>query len=399
MKKFFMKLLDIKVISVILAILLWYYVAGVQGPTIARTFKVEVIPINVEAGVVIKSKTDYVNVTAEGPGKAILGIKAQDFSALINLSGKTQGEYYVKVDVTPPLSGITIKNVSPEKAKVSLEKLSTITMPISVMFKGSSKNGFLPGTPIITPDKASITAPESILNNISRAFVEVDLEEINSETTLTLPVKISGKDGKPIQNVQVNPINCVVKIPESTASVSKIVPVAPDLSGSVFQGFGIKSVSVKPSVVTIVGDFKTISEINSVNTKRIDVSNITKPVTIQTSLIVNEGIKIIEGNKCEVNIDVAPIISKKITLTVVVKKDEEKTVTISPETIDLIISGFEDALSHIDGASLSAVVDATGMDNGTYELPVTINGIPKNTVISIEKPNFITVTISSASSS
>ncbi len=393
MKKFFMKLLDIKVISVILAIVLWYYVAGVQGPTIARTFKVPVVPINVETGVVIKGRTDYVNVTAEGPGKAVLGVKAQDFTALINLAGKTQGEYYVKVDVSPPLSGITIKKISPEKAKVSLEKLSTITMPVSVMFKGNSKNGFLPGAPIVTPDKVNITGPESALNNISRVFVEVDLAEVNGETTLNLPVKTSGKDEKPVQNVQINPINCIVKVPESSASISKVVPVVPNLSGFVFQGFGIKSISVKPSVVTVVGDFKTVSGIQSVDTKPIDISNIAKPVVIQSSLIVSKGVKIIEGDKCKVSVDIEPIVTKEMSLAVIAKRDEGKTVTVSPKTVDLIISGFNDVLNRIDSASVSAVVDTTGMDNGTYVLPVTINGIPKDAVISVIKPRSVTVTI------
>jgi len=398
MKKFFLKVFNIKVVSIILAVALWYYVAGVQGPTMVRTFKVPVVPINVEAGVVIKNKIDYVNIAAEGPSKTILGVKEQDFTALINLAGKTQGVYYIGVEVNPPLSGISIKSISPVRAKVSLEKLSTVTMPVSVEFKGEAESDFLPGTPIITPDKVYITGPESILNNIAKVFVEVDLTQINSEATLTLPVKLLGKDEQTVQNVQINPINCIVKVSEISASISKTVPIVPNLSGTVFKGFGIESVSAEPSVISISGDFKTISNIDYISTDALNISNITKSTMVQTSLVIPEGVNITESKECKVNIDIEPIITKELSLTIIAKTDEGKTAKVSPEKVNLVISGFSDVLNNINITSISALVDATGMSDGTYVLPVTINGIPKDTLISIVKPDSVNVTVSSSSS-
>ncbi len=396
MKKFFLKIFNIKVISIILAILIWYYVAGVQGPTVVRTFKVPVVAINTEPGVVIKSKTDYVNVTAGGPSRLILGLKEQDFTALIDLSGKTLGEYYVDVDAKSPLAGVTIEKVSPEKARVSLEKLTTIVMPIGVKFSGEAEEGFLPGVPIIAPDEASITGPESVLASIKEVFIQIDLTGITEETNLTLPVKIFGKNEENIIDVQVSPINCMVKVSQSSVAVAKIVPIVPNLNGTVFKGFGIKSISVEPAVISISGDFLSLSGISYITTDVLNIGDITKSTEFEPLLIVPEGVNIIGAESCKVKIEVNPIIEKKFTITVIVKTDDDLVGKAHPEKIEVIVSGFKEDIDTIDALTIVAVADATGIVNGTYLLPVVVEGIPEAVVISIVQPESVSVTIESA---
>ncbi len=395
MKKFFLKIFNIKVISVILAILIWYYVAGVQGPTVVRTFRVPVVAINIEPGVVIKSKTDYVNVTAGGPSRLILGLNEQDFTALIDLSGKTLGEYYIDVDAKSPLTEVTIEKVSPEKARISLEKLTTIVMPIAVKFSGEAEEGFLPGTPIISPDKASITGPESVLANIKEVFIQIDLTGIKEETNLTLPVKIFGKDGESIVDMQVSPISCMVKVSQSNVTVAKIVPIVPNFNGTVFKGFGIKSISVEPAVVSISGDFLSLSGVSFITTDILNIGDITKFTEFEPLLIVPEGVNIIGAENCKVKIEVEPIIEKKFTITVIVKTDDDLVGTAHPEKIEVIVSGFKEDIDAIEVLTIVAVVDATGITYGTYQLPVVVEGIPEAVVISIVQPESVSVTIES----
>jgi YbbR domain-containing protein len=396
MKKFFMKIFNVKVISIILAILIWYYVAGVQGPTVVRTFKVPVVAINMEPGVVIKSKTDYVNLTAGGPSRLILGLKEQDFTALIDLSGKTFGEYYVDVDAKSPLTGVTIEKVAPEKARVSLEKLTTIVMPIGVKFSGEAEEGFLPGTPIVTPDKASITGPESVLASIKEVFIQIDLTGIKEETNLTLPVKIFGKDGEKIADVQVSPISCMVKVSQSSVTVAKIVPVVPNFNGAVFKGFGIKSISVEPAVISISGNFAFLSEVSYITTDVLNIGDITKSTEFEPLFIVPEGVNIVGVDRCKIKIEVEPIIREKFTITVIVKTDDDLAAKVHPEKIDVIVSGFKEDVDAIDVLDIVAVVDATGITDGTYELPVAIEGISETVVVSIVQPESVSVTIEPA---
>ncbi len=394
MRKFFAKFLDIKVLSVVFAILLWYYVIGIQGPIITRTFKVPITPINLESGVFIVNNPGFVNVTAEGSSKVILGVKPNDFTALVNLAGKEEGEFYIPVEVKPPTSSIKVKNVSPDKVKISLEKITSVSLPIIVKFTGTPSKNFMPAEPIITPDKVRITGPSSKLKLVKSAIVTVDLTGINSDTTLILPVQLETEQNANVTDIQVNPSSCVVKILAKNPLVSKTVPVVPKINGTPFQGFGVKSVSVNPTVVTVEGKLSQISDMNFVNTTPIDITGLTASKKFTADFSLPEGIKIADGNSCTVNIDVEPLKSVVLTIPISVNYNTVKyNVKVNIKSVKVILKGFSEDLKNISSESITATVDVSSFSPGTYTVPVTVSGLPENTVIATVDPEVVKIEI------
>ncbi len=394
MRKFFAKFLDIKVLSVVFAILLWYYVIGIQGPIITRTFKVPITPINLESGVFIVNNPGFVNVTAEGSSKVILGVKPNDFTALVNLAGKEEGEFYIPVEVKPPTSSIKVKNVSPDKVKISLEKITSVSLPIIVKFTGTPSKNFMPAEPIITPDKVRITGPSSKLKLVKSAIVTVDLTGINSDTTLILPVQLETEQNANVTDIQVNPSSCVVKILAKNPLVSKTVPVVPKINGTPFQGFGVKSVSVNPTVVTVEGKLSQISNMNFVNTTPIDITGLTASKKFTADFSLPEGIKIADGNSCTVNIDVEPLKSVVLTIPISVNYNTVKyNVKVNIKSVKVILKGFSEDLKNISSESITATVDVSSFSPGTYTVPVTVSGLPENTVIATVDPEVVKIEI------
>ncbi len=392
MKKFFLKFLDIRVLSVIFAILIWYYVIGVQGPIVTRTFKVPITTINRESGVFITDNPAYVNIIAEGSSKVILGIKPGDFTALVNLAGKTEGEFYIPAEVKPPTSSIKIKTVSPEKVKIGLEKIATEKLPVIVKFKGKANENFIPAMPVVSPDTVTITGPYSKLKEIESAAVEVDITGINNETTLILPVQFTVKNNADISDVQVNPSSCVVKITGNNPVISKTVPIIPKIVGQPFQGFGVESISLNPISLTLSGNAEDLSNINFIETMPIDTSGATETKTYPTTLNIPDGIKVRGSKDCAVTINIAPI--KKLEITVPITVNYNSTnydAKISNKNVKVIVAGFEDVLKTISENSVTAVVDVSKFTEGTYTVPVRVNGLPQNTVISILNPEAVQI--------
>ena len=394
MKKFFMKFLDIRVLSIIFAILIWYYVIGVQGPIITRTFKVPITPINLESGVFIVNNPENVNVTAEGSSKAVLGIKGSDFTALVNLAGKSEGEIYVPVDVKPPTSAIKVKMVSPEKVKIGLEKITTRKLPIVVKFKGKPADDFMPASPIITPDSVVLTGPLSKLEEIESAIVEVDLTGISSETTVVLPIQLIMKSDANISDVQVNPTSCVVKILESNPTISKTVPIVPQIKGRPFQGFGVKAISLTPGTITLEGNLDGLSNIKFISTAPIDITGITETKAFDATVVVPDGVKVAGSTDCTVTVEIAPVKKLEFTIPLTVNYDSVQfDANVSVKEIKVIVMGFEDVLNSISQDSVTAVIDVSKFGEGTYTVPIQINGLPQGTVISIIQPEAVQITL------
>ena len=395
MRKFFAKVFNLGVISFILAASLWYYAVGVQGPIITRSFKVQVTPINLANGVYITNEIEDVTVKAEGSSKVILGINASDFTALVNLAGKEEGEYLVPVEVRPPSSSIKVKAISPEKVKVSLEKISTIKLPIIVKFTGTPDQNFVPANPILTPTEVTLTGPMSRLRNIKSVYVEINLTGVSKASTFVLPVMLSVKDNTSVESVQVNPSSCVVKLPGKNPTITKTVPVIPNISGVPFEGFAVKSVSVEPSVVTLKGSFSDLSNVDSVSTNQIDINGITESKKYTAKFVLPDNVKVSSGeSECTVNINIVPLKKEILKIPLTINYDNVKyDISVSVQSVSVILYGFPDELKNISEQTVSAIIDVSNFTEGEYDVPVTVRGLPKGSVIATVIPHIVHIKI------
>ncbi|MGB9695078.1 MAG: CdaR family protein [Caldisericaceae bacterium] len=393
MKKFLNFLLNIKFLSVIFAIALWYYVIGIQGPIIQKTFsQVNVIPINVSSDSFVVNNIGSVSVTAEGPSKIILGLKDSDFSAIVDLTGKKHGEYFLPVEVHSPLSNITVKDTAPSTVKVTLEQVSSIVLPVSADMINQPKD-FLPQIPVISPSSVNVVGPQSTLSNIARIYVTVDLSSITGRTTLNLPISIAMKDGSIPTNIYLNPSTCVVIVDKSTANGSVTVPIIPVITGTPFSGFGLKGVSVAPLSITLNGDYSTLSSIASINTVPIDISKYTKPTSLQIDVAIPAGVKSATTN-CTVKIDIEPLKTAQIKIPLTILHDDAKYASSTTDSVEVTVTGFADVVNSINPQLVSATVDATHLDVGSYTLPINVTNVPQGVTVNFVIPASCEVKIS-----
>ncbi|MCX6087935.1 MAG: CdaR family protein [Caldiserica bacterium] len=393
MKKFFKGLLDIKVLSVIFAIALWYYVVGIQGPTIVRNYtKVPVVPINVPNESFVVNNLGYVAISAEGPSKVILGIKDIDFTALVDMAGKEAGDYYLVVETRSPLSNVAIKSVSPDKVKVQLETLSSLSLPISVVFQNVPQE-FLPDNPIVSPSSATVLGPESALRNVDKVYVTVDFKSIGGEDTYTLPIQIAMKEGSTNEHVYINPASCAVVIRKLTSGVNLTLPITANIQGTPYSGFGLKSVTVSPNTILVKGSYDVLSKINSIQTLPIDISNLTKPTDFNINLVLPDGVSSDAQKSCTVKVDIQPVTSQTFKIPITVLHSQDKTISANVNSVEVSLTGFKDILSSLDISSVKAEVDVTNFASGTYDLPVHISNLPQGIFANIIIPSWVEVKI------
>ncbi len=393
MKKLVRFLTDIRVLAIFFSILLWFYVVGTQGPTIEKTVSgIPVVPVNVPSGSFVSGSLGTVELTVEGPGKVVVGLKDADFSAIVDLSNKSTGVHIVSVEVRAPTASVVVKSVNPSKLSVALEKLSTRTIPVSVEFVNSSPAGFVPDLPVISPSSVTVSGPESSVAMISKAYITVDLSTIKEAGSFTLPVKLEMKQGALQQDIYVNPSTCVVEISQSKTEISVTVPITPVISGVPQKGFGVKAVSATPNFVTVIGLPEDVKKVQGVLTPPIDVSKMTKNTTIEIALVPPEGTRL-AVEKCRIDITVQPVVTSKLSIPLSVLHDPNKLTSTSVSAVEVLVSGFRDVIDAIDKEKLKASVDATGLETGTYILPVLVSGLPQDVIVNETAPREVQVTV------
>jgi len=127
MKKIFLHNLGLKLLSLILALILWFYLATENldaRDLVPVRLRFENLPSNL---ILSETSRDSVVVRVRGQKDTILALSASDFSLGLNLSRATAGRRNYSLDkdkVLHPLNVRVIK-VIPDKVEVVLEEIGS----------------------------------------------------------------------------------------------------------------------------------------------------------------------------------------------------------------------------------------------------------------------------------
>ncbi|MBT8347500.1 MAG: hypothetical protein KJO28_14485 [Desulfofustis sp.] len=198
-------------ISLILAVVLWYNVGGEQTVDTSVMIPVEVLNLPRELVISNQFKRE-IEVSVNGPRSLIAELENRQISRQINLSDATPGTRVVTNDVSSidfP-RGIDVLRIQPTSIILSLDKLVKKTFPINPVTTGTPMVGYILKRLKMDPEVISITGPETVLsqyevlrtkviniaglNRSVQTQVPLDLEpaivELIGETTITADISI-----------------------------------------------------------------------------------------------------------------------------------------------------------------------------------------------------------------
>ena len=189
MRDFFKKDWVIKVISVLVSIIIWIYVVYFQNPQYETWIKgVPVTRSNMSTDFssgklkILDSNSDTVNIKVKGTRRTVAKLNNANIKVTADMISVTKdGNYTLGTNVVFPVSGITIVQKEPYNYEIAVDKVATSKLKIEVKKTGTLKSGYEIDTESITPETVSITAPQSILNTVSKAAVTVDISGKSSD--------------------------------------------------------------------------------------------------------------------------------------------------------------------------------------------------------------------------
>ncbi|HEC91592.1 MAG TPA: hypothetical protein ENI51_01140, partial [Candidatus Atribacteria bacterium] len=130
LKSWLLENIDIKIISIFLAIILWLYVASGENPIIETFINASLTTKNLREDLVIKEFPTNVSVGIKGPKNIITNISSDQIVGIVDFAeiGKP-GIYKLKVEVVPP-KNIGVIRVIPPEVNVEVERILTKTVEV-----------------------------------------------------------------------------------------------------------------------------------------------------------------------------------------------------------------------------------------------------------------------------
>lgn len=388
----------IKLLSLILAFLLWLYVMGEENPEIP--YEISNVPVklvNVDTlekkGLTLLEEKGYtVNVKVRGRRSDVLNIAAQNISAYADLSRVTsKGINVIPVRIEGLPKNVSLVSVIPPEIKVDVDTIAKIQMPVTVKIVGNVMDGYAMQPAVPTPGEVMVVGPESKVNLVKNVIAQVNVSYKKEDIKISVPAVAVDREGKEIKGVTVTPNLVEVYIP---VNKSIRVPVTPKIFGKPQEGYVVASVNVLPEYVYITGDEDVLNTIKSISTKQIDITGLTGPATETVPFDLPDGVKLVKSDiTAKVYIDIQKLAIKDVTITnVEVKGAEGKSVTVQNPEVVVTISGPESVVAGATSTDFTAYVDASNLSPGNYTLTVNVNTKLNVNIIKI-RPDKVSVTI------
>src|SRR5215469_8004651 len=167
----------LKIVSLVLAVMLWMAVANRASSEIGLEVPLEYrnIPHELE---ITGDMTNTVQVRLRGSSSLIKDITAKDVSTTIDLGKMTSGEKIVPLspqNVQAPF-GAEVIRVNPSSVRFNLERTITKTIPVMPTISQLT-DGYEIGKVEVSPPQVQIEGPESrvnTLNSIATVAIHVD---------------------------------------------------------------------------------------------------------------------------------------------------------------------------------------------------------------------------------
>jgi YbbR domain-containing protein len=268
--------LGLKIFCLSLSIFLWAWVRYTQAPLSERNESQTSIyvPIsfqNEREDLIMVKAPDKVIITVKGPPKVIDSIKPEHLKATVDLRDKDEGQSWADIVVKNP-PGITITDVQPSRANITLDRLEKKSFVINPQISGSVREGFMLGTPLLEPDRVEISGAQSTLKKIREVGISLNVNNLDMDLKQRIQPEPRDKDGNFVP-VKVNPEYVKVDLPVRAHIRTATLPVSPTITGKPAAGFSIARINVEPPVVTLLFSGKERALPEVLQTESISVKN------------------------------------------------------------------------------------------------------------------------------
>jgi len=165
--------LGLKVVSVILAALLWLVVSGEQ--TVERALRIPLEYTNLPPQLeLVGDPPTVVDVRVRGSSGTLSRIAAGELVAVLDVRSARSGQrlfHLTTAEVRAPF-GVEVVQVTPSNISMLFELSESKTVPIVPEVEGQPANGFIVGKITSEPATVVVVGPGSALKTLSQATTE-----------------------------------------------------------------------------------------------------------------------------------------------------------------------------------------------------------------------------------
>ena len=377
--------LGYKLLSLLLAILLWNYVIA-TNTSITRTKAIYNLTGTVSG---LSTLSENKLALSESPEEALSDITVTVETPQADYSRVSSDNVQVALDLSNvratgtqevPLRATTsygrVRSISPETLTLTFEKLDSRNVAVNSVIEGQA-DGYWYNVSRSNPSILTISGAASVVQSITSARVVADVRGMTDSTVTARPYVLLDAAGKIIPQ---DMLNC------STSSISvsvdiypcRDIPVSNDresvITGTPAEGYEVQSVTIQPQSIQVAAEQDLLHSLDQLVIEPVSVEGASQSFSAKSTVTQLSDFKNVSSEQVYVNV---AIVEEQVTDYVdnvkVIFTGKAENRIARYDQLGVEVTGPRSGVARLAEEGVTVTVDLTGLDEGYYILSPQID--------------------------
>lgn len=377
--------LGYKLLSLLLAILLWNYVIATNS-SITRNKTIFSLTGTVSG---LSTLSENKLALSESPEDALSGITVTVEAPQADYSRVSSDNVQVALDLSSvraagtqevPLRATSsygrVRSISPAALTLTFENLDSRNVAVNSVIEGE-RDGYWYNVSRSNPSMLTISGAASVVQSVTSARVVADVSGMTDSTITARPYVLLDAAGNEIPQ---DMLNC------STSSISvsvdiypcRDIPVSTDrqsvITGAPAAGFEVQSVTIQPQSIQVAADQELLDSLDQLVIEPVSVAGATQSFSAKSTVTQLSDFKNVSSEQVYVNVSIAEeTVTEYVDNVKVIFTGKAENLIASYDQLGVEVTGPRSAVEKLAEDGVTVSVDLTGLDEGYYILSPRID--------------------------
>lgn len=293
---------QLKIICLLMAIVLWFFIINEQNPMSEGSYTVPIVVENLDSQYITSNVPKTVYVRLSGPRNTIINVGPSDIKAYIDLSDAQEGEMSAPVHVEIP-AGTELKKQSMTSADIMVDVYTVRELVLTPHLVGQTRDDIFVSSLKVVPEKVVVSGARRLVKQVEQAVVEIPIEDRIDDFSIMAPIRLVAADGSRVEGLEMTPWQSNIRISIGRNAVTKSIPVYVTTEGTVGPSASLKEIKLNPDTVVVKGDATILKNLSRIDLPPIDISGLKQDKKWKIIVSPVNGV-IFEPDTIEVAVDV-----------------------------------------------------------------------------------------------
>ena len=390
-------------LAFILALVVWVSAVTAADPNQEQPYT-HPVPIEVigqdPALILTNSIPSSVTVTLKAPKSIWVQMATENnpVTAMIDLSNLASGTHEVPIQIHFTDRPVELISSNPSTVQVTLETLATKNFTVDLTVLGEPAVGYQAGAMTMSSNTISVSGAQSQVKRVSEVRASINISQAQQDIHQPIDLQALDANGQAVSGVTLAPDQVTVNIPITQKGGYRNVVIKVVTKGQITSGYRLTNITAYPPSVTLFSsDPQAIENLPGyVETNPVDINNAKSDLYVQATLNLPSGVSVVGNQSVVVYVGVAAI-QGSLTLSnmpvQITGLGSGLAVSLSPDHVDVILTGPLYLLDQLSSTQVTVVVDLTNQGAGVIKLAPKVNVAPMDIHAESVLPGTIEVNI------